>query len=83
MDELEQEIQDIKDELPITLRNNFDRCVHKLKNPNSRTWAISDDSLSGVHRVDPDCKNCINNAGRFRARITNCIEQLLIQNRRN
>ncbi|MDZ8030066.1 MAG: hypothetical protein RMY64_04865 [Nostoc sp. DedQUE08] len=76
---LERDIKEIEDELSGQRKNNFIKCVQKLKYPNSRPWPISDDSLSGVQKADQDCKNCIENSGSSRKKIESCIKRLLTE----
>jgi len=84
MDWLEDEIQDLAENCLVgQKKNEFLRCVEKLKYPRRRPWSISEDSLSGVYGADPDCRNCINNSGIYQARIKICINELLIRYPRN
>lgn len=79
MDWLEEEIKDISNELPPSLRYNFQKCVDDIKNGNYRHLRGSDDALSAVIQTDSSCRNCreIENQN-FRDKIDNCI-QLLIE----
>ncbi len=75
---LEQEIQEILDELPSGLRNNFQRCIEDIATGNYRYLRGSDDALSAVIQADQFCRNCRRTLnGELRNRIDHCILLLI------